>query len=177
MIHMFLFAADSSSGLGALGISFSTFIIQLLTFVLVFLLLRKFAFKPVIKLLDDRRKIIDDGVKMGEKLANEQTKFEAKLAEAMSKAREEADHIIATGHKEAREVVREAEKSAQRKADSILAEAEVRINEESERAKRALEKDIVGLISEATEAIVGEKIDPKKDADVIDKILRSRIKK
>jgi len=176
MIHL-LYVADSSSGIGALGISVSAFIIQLLTFVLVFLLLRRFAFKPVIKLLQDRRKIIDDGVRMGEKLAKEQTKFDAKLDAAMRQAREEADHIIATGHKEAREVVREAEKTAQRKADSILADAEVRINEESERAKRALEKDIVGLVSEATEAIVGEKVDPKKDAEIIDKIIRSRVKK
>jgi len=177
MIHTLHLMADSSSGIGALGISLSAFIIQLLTFVLVFLLLKKYAFTPVIKLLQDRRKVIDDGVKMGEKLAKEQAKFDAKLAAEMSKAREEADHIIATGHKEAREIAREAEKSAQRKADHILAEAEVRINEESERAKRALEKDIVGLVSEATEAIVGEKIDPKKDAATIDKILRSRTKK
>lgn len=176
MIHM-LFFADSSSGIGALGVSASAFVIQLVTFVFVFLLLKKFAFTPIIKMLQDRRQVIEDGVKMGEKLSKEQAKFDAKLAETMSKAREEADHIIATGHKEAREVVREAEKSAQRKADSILADAEVRINEESEKAKRALEKDIVGLVSEATEAIVGEKIDPKKDAEVIDKILRSRIKK
>lgn len=176
MIHL-LFVADSSTGIGALGISASAFIIQLLTFVLVFMLLKRFAFTPVIKLLQDRRKVIDDGVRMGEKLAAEQAKFDTKLAETMSKAREEADHIIATGHKEAREVVREAEKTAQRKADSILAEAEVRIGEESQRAKRALEKDIVGLVSEATEAIVGEKVDTKKDAEIIDKIIKSRIKK
>jgi F-type H+-transporting ATPase subunit b len=176
MTHLLFAAEQSSSGIGALGISFSAFIIQLLTFVLVFMLLKKYAFTPVIKLLNDRRKVLDDGVKMGEKLAKEQTKFDAKLAETMAKAREEADHIIATGQKESREIVREAEKSAQRKADSILADAEVRINEEQERAKRALEKDIVGLVSEATEAIVGEKVDPKKDAEVIDKILRKHIK-
>ena len=176
MTHL-LFVADSSSGIGALGLSISTFIIQLVTFVLVFLLLKRYAFTPIIKLLNDRRAIIDDGVRMGEKLAKEQAKFDAKLAESMQKARQEADHIIATGHKEAREVVREAEKAAQRKADSILAEAEVRIGEESERAKRALEKDIVGLVSEATEAIVGEKVDPKKDAEIINKIIRSRTRK
>jgi len=175
MIHL-LYVADSSSGIGALGISVSAFIIQLITFVLVFLLLRKFAFSPVIKLLQDRRKIIDDGVRMGEKLSKEQAKFDAKLNETMRQAREEADHIIATGHKEAREVVREAEKTAQRKADSILADAEVRITEESQRAKRALEKDIVSLVSEATEAIVGEKVDAKKDAEIIDKIIKSRVK-
>src|SRR5579863_1445741 len=109
MIHTLLFA-DSSSGIGALGISLSAFIIQLLTFVLVFLLLKKFAFTPVIRLLQERRKVIDDGVKMGEKLAKEQQEFDAKLAQTMQEARVEADHIIATGHKEARDVVREAEK-------------------------------------------------------------------
>ena len=176
MLHT-IFFADSSSGIGALGISLSAFIVQLVTFALVFLVLRRFAFKPVIKMLQDRRKVIDDGVRMGEKLANEQAKFDSKLAETMQKAREEADHIIATGHKEAREVVREAEKTAERKAESILAEAEVRIQEETERSKRSLEKDIVGLVSEATEAIVGEKLNPKKDAEIIDKILRSQIKK
>lgn len=172
-----LFFAESSSGLGALGISFSAFIIQLITFILVFLVLMKFAFKPIIGLLETRRKTIDDGVRMGEKLSKQQAKFETQMADEMRKAREQADHVIATGQKEAREVVREAEKTAQRKADSILADAEVRISEEQARAKLALEKDIVGLISEATEAIVGEKIDPKKDAETIDKILRKHINK
>ena len=176
MLHT-IFFADSSSGIGALGISLSAFIVQIVTFALVFLVLRRFAFKPIIKMLQDRRKVIDDGVRMGEKLANEQAKFDSKLAETMQKAREEADHIIATGHKEARDVVREAEKTAERKAESILAEAEVRIQEETERSKRSLEKDIVGLVSEATEAIVGEKLNPEKDAEIIDKILRSQIKK
>ena len=176
MIHMLLFA-DSSSGLGALGLNIGTFVIQLITFIFVFLLLKKFAFTPIIKMLQERRKVIDEGVKMGEKLSKEQAKFDAKLAATMAEAREQADHIIATGHKEAREVVREAEKTAQRKSDSILAEAEVRIKEEEERAKRHLEKDIVNIVSEATEAIVGEKIDPKKDAAVIDKVLKEHIKK
>lgn len=177
MLHLTFAAEETSSGIGALGISVGAFIIQLLTFVLVFLLLKKFAFTPVIKMLNERRKVIDDGVKMGEKLSKERAKFDAELADTMRKAREEADHIIATGHKEAREVVREAEKSAQRKADTILADAEVRINEESQRAKRALEKDIVNIVSEATEAIVGEKVDAKKDAEIIDKILKDHIKK
>ncbi len=176
MINLF-FAAEGSSGIGALGISVSAFVIQLITFILVFLVLMKFAFKPIIKMLEDRRQTIEEGVKAGERLSAQKAKFENQMAKELRQAREEADHIIATGQKEAREVVREAEKSAHRKADSILADAEVRINEEQERAKRALEKDIVGLVSEATEAIVGEKIDPKKDAAVIDKILKEHIKK
>ena len=174
-----LFAAESaestSSGL-PLGLSLSAFIIQLITFILIFFLLKKFAFNPIVKLLDQRFKVIDDGVKLGRKMEQEQAKLEQTKEQIIRESRHEADKIIATAHKEAREIAREAEKAAARKADTMIADAEVRINEESKRYKRKLEKDIVGLTSEPTEAIVGEKVDPKKDAAIIDKILNDRTK-
>lgn len=172
----FLFAAEEagSSGIGALGISPSAFVIQLLTFIFVFALLKKFAFGPIVKMLEERRKVIDEGVKMGTTMAKEREKMEAEVAKVMSEARHDADKVIATAHKEAREVMREAEKTAGRKAETILADAEARIHEETQQARRKLERDIVGLVSEATETIVGEKVDAKKDAALIDKALKGR---
>lgn len=173
-LHLAAESAEGASGFGALGVSASAFVIQLITFALVFLVLKKFAFTPIVKILQERRKTIDEGVRAGQKMAEEQAKLEGEVAKAMQEARVEADKIIATGHKEAREILREAEKSAARKSDAMMADAEVRINEETERAKRKLEKDIVGLVSEATEAIVGKKVDPKTDAELINTILKGR---
>lgn len=175
MIHL-LFAAESADSGLPLGLSLQAFIVQLITFILIFFILKKFAFDPIVRLLDQRFKVIDDGVKLGQKMEKEQAKLEQTKEEIIRESRHEADKIIATAHKEAREVARESEKAAARKTETMIADAEVRINEESERAKRKLEKDIVGLVSEATEAIVGEKVDPKKDAAIIDKILKERSK-
>ncbi len=179
MIHL-LFAAEeaheSASGIAALGISPAAFVIQLITFVFVFALLKRFAFGPIVRVLEERRKVIDDGVKMGQKLEKEREKLDFEVAKVMREARHEADKIIATGHKEAREVMREAEKTAHRKAEAMIADAEARIHEESQQSRRKLERDIVGLVSEATEAIVEEKVDPKKDAALIDKALKERKK-
>lgn len=166
--------AEEATGLGALGVSAQTFVIQLITFVLVFLVLKKFAFKPIGNMLEKRRQTIEDGVRLGQKLERERDKLDQETARVTREARHEADRIIANGHKEAREVLRDAEKAAGRKADAMLADAEARIHEETEQAKRKLEKDIIGLVSEATEAIVGEKVDPKKDAEIIEKIIRKR---
>lgn len=166
--------AEEATGLGALGVSLEAFIIQLFTFVLVFLLLKRFAFKPIGNMLEKRRQTIDDGVRLGQKLEREREKLDQEAAKVTREARHEADRIIANGHKEAREILRDAEKAANRKADAMLADAEARIHEETEQAKRKLEKDIVGLVSEATEAIVGEKVDPKKDAEIIEKVIRKR---
>lgn len=177
MINL-LFAAEEAqtSGIGALGISPGAFIIQLITFVFVFLLLKKFAFKPIVNMLEERRKVIDEGVRMGTTMAKEREKLEAEVAKVLNEARHDADKIIATAHKEAREVMREAEKTAARKAETMIADAEARIKEETQASRRKLERDIVGLVSEATEAIVEEKVDAKKDAALIDKALKGRNK-
>lgn len=176
-MYQLYFAAESTekaSGLGALGVSLSAFLIQLITFILVFIVLKKLVFNRVSVMLEKRRKTIDDGVRLGQKLEKEKANLDQEVAKVLREARHEADKIIATGHKEAREILREAEKSAQRKADMIMADAQARIDEEARQAEKKLEKDIVGLVSEATEAIVHEKVDPKKDAELIDKAIKGQ---
>ena len=69
---------DSSSGLGALGINASAFVIQLITFILVFLVLRQWAFKPILKILNERRETIEKGVKLGQEMAEEKKLLEAR---------------------------------------------------------------------------------------------------
>lgn len=173
-----LFAAEGAHSQAAeglpLGLNASAFVIQLVTFVLVFMVLKRFAFKPITKMLEKRRQTIEDGVRLGQKLEKERDKLDDEIARVTREARHEADKIIAAGHKDAREAIREAEKSAQVKAERILADAEDRIHEETEHARRKLEKDLVGLVSEATEAVVGEKVDAKKDAEIIKRALKGK---
>lgn len=170
-------AAEGGSPLDALSVNLTNFVIQLIIFLLIFLLLKKFAFTPIVNMLEERRKTIDDGVRMGLKMEKAKAKLDKDIADEIRKARQEADKIIANGHKEARDVIRDAEKAAQRKAASVLADAEVRLHEEARRAKQNLEKEIVGLVSEATEAIVEEKVDELKDSKIIDKAIKGRKKK
>lgn len=159
-----------------LGLNAGAFVIQLVTFIFVFALLKKFAFNRIIKMLDERHKTIDDGVRMGMRMEQEKAKLDEDVAKTMRDARHEADEIIAAAHKDAREVIRDAEKSGQRKADTIIADAEARIEEETKHARGKLEKELVGFVSEATETIVGEKVDAKRDADVVAKALKNRKK-
>jgi F-type H+-transporting ATPase subunit b len=170
------FASEEAAGspLAALGVDGKSLIFQLITFVLVFLILKKFAFGPISKMLAERRKTIDEGVKAGLEYEKARAKLDKEHERIVREAHVEADKIVGNANKEAREVVREAEKTAQRKAESVLTDAEARIHEEQERAKRSLEKDIIGLVSDATEAIVGEKIDAKKDGEIIRKLMNDR---
>ncbi len=173
-MNLNLFASESSSGIGALGVDGIAFLIQLTTFVLVFLVLRKFAFKPIIKVLNERRETIESGVKLGEEMQKENEKLDAKIAKILQDTRSEADAIINDAQEAARQTVREAEDKAREKAGGILKEAESRIEQDTARARQQLEKELVGLVSDATEAIIGEKVDAKKDAQLIDRALKEQ---
>src|SRR5258708_7817319 len=86
---------DSSSGLGALGFDATAFLIQLITFVLAYLVLRRYAFGPIIKVLRERRETIEQGVKLGEQMQREKVELEAKVEQSLHEARQQADAIIA----------------------------------------------------------------------------------
>jgi len=79
---------------------------------------------------------------------------------------------VADAQSAARDTQRDAEEKAAKKAAIIVEEGKNRGEQEVARARKALESDLAGLISDATEAIIGEKIDAKKDASLIDRALK-----
>ncbi len=165
---------DSSSGIGALGFSVSSFVIQIITFILVFLVLRKWAFKPILKVLNERRELIENGVTLGQEMALEKKQLEAKIDKTLHETRVKADDIISAAQQDARAVITAAEEAAKVKAEQIMTDAEARIKQETAKAWKDLQKDLSSLISEATEAIIDEKVDTKKDIELIDKALAAR---
>ncbi len=177
MLPIYLAAAESAEESGILGFSLQALIIQIITFILVFLLLKKFAFDKIVTLLDKRHKVIEEGVRHGQQMQREREKFENETSKIAREARHQADAIIGDAQKEAREIVRDAEKAAHTKSEIMLKDAEARIDEEAEQAKRRLEREVAELVSEVTETIVEEKVDSQKDADLIDKAIKKGRKK
>lgn len=168
------FGSSSSSGIGALGLDGQALLIQLVTFVLAFLVLKRFAFKPIMKVLDARRATIESGVKLGEQMQKERAAAAAMVAEQLRAARTQADAVLAAAEEAAQETTRQAEAKAREKAEAILTEATERTLQDMARARKRLEGELVGLVSDATEAIIGEKVDARKDAALLDKALKVR---
>lgn len=162
---------ESSGGIAALGVDFKALILQIATFVIVFLLLKQFALKKIVDALEKRRETIDNGVKLGLEMQKAKEELETRTAEVLAKARSEADKIIAAGHQDARELLKETEAAAARKTDALLADAHAKIEEDMARAAKKLERDMLELVAEATEAIIGEKLDRAKDSAIIERAL------
>lgn len=174
MIFTVTFFGAEASGLSALGVDLNAFIIQLITFILAYLALRYFAFGRIVKLLRSRRETIEQGVRLGEEMQKERAKLDQKIEEKLRGARSQADEIIASANETGRQAIREAEDKARAKAEGILDQAKQNITQDSARARQQLEKELVGLVADATEAMLEEKVDSTKDRSLIQKFLQRR---
>jgi len=178
MIHSLVtrFGAETAEkeGIAALGFDPKAFLIQLVTFLLVFYVLKRFVFGRVVQMLENRRKTIEEGVKLSQEAKAQAEKLELEIIEARKQARKQADELLAATKDQADGIIRTAEQSASAKAENILSEANKKITEETERARRALERETVELVIQATEAVSREKLDAKKDAALIKDALRAK---
>jgi F-type H+-transporting ATPase subunit b len=163
-----------ASGFEALGFDLKAFLIQLVTFLIVFYILKKYVFGRIVELLEKRRKTIEEGVKLSAEIKAERERLEQEIAQAHRKAREEADKLLAATQSQADNIIKEAEQKADLKAENMIAEGKKKIVDETERAKRALERETVGLVIRATEIIAKEKLDSKKDSRLIAKALEGQ---
>lgn len=172
MVETITIFGASSAESGILGLSLEALIVQTATFILAILVLQRFAVKPILKKLQERRETIEQGVTLGEQMQKEKAEQDKKREKILADARTEADKIIAEANDAARQNIQQAEENARKKSDAILAQADERIKQDTARARQKLEKDLAGLVAEATEAIIDEKVDEKKDASLIERALK-----
>lgn len=164
-------AAEEPQGIAALGIDPWAILAQAVTFLVFFWVVKKFALSKIINTLETRRKTIDKGVLLGIEMQEEKNQLDEAVEKLLSQARKDADKIIAGGQTEAGEILKDAEKAAQRKADTMFSDAHKRIEADIERAKTDMKKEMVMLVGQATAAIIHEKVDAAKDKQLIEKML------
>lgn len=166
--------AETAQGIAALGIDPKAFIIQLITWVLVFVVLIRFVFKPIVRILQQRQDAIDEGMRLTTEMVAEKDKLETEVEKTLKKARKEADEILGKTHEQATQIIKDAEEAAQAKVNAMIADAHNKIADETTKARRKLEKEVLELVVEATEIVTEEKIDAKKDASLLARALKGR---
>ncbi len=170
--HIFSAEQAEPGGIGALGVDLKGLLLQIVTFLVVFFLLKKFALDKIVATLEKRRQTIDDGVQLGQEMAAQKASLDAKVEKVLHKARLEADKIITAGHHEAGVLLKEAEEAARHKSEQMFADASRRIEEDLAGARRQLEKETLQLVAEATAAVLAEKLDGERDRQLIESAVK-----
>ena len=121
------------------------FLWTILTFMVLLGLLAKFAWNPLLALLDRREETIRQSLDDAEEAKRELQRLQQESKEILSKARVEAQSILAQTRSEAEKLKGEIKQKAKAEADSILRDAEKRIQVETEKAIAVLKNEVVDL--------------------------------
>jgi len=151
------------------GINWKLLVIQAVNFAVLLFLLHRFLYKPLLKLLDERRGKLEKGMEDAKQAGIALTEANSKKEEILSQTKREAKEIIekavAGGEKMKEGIVSEASEEAR----GIISHAEKSAKEEKERIVAAAKKDLGGAVVLAVEKILREKVNPEMERELIAK--------
>jgi F-type H+-transporting ATPase subunit b len=138
------------------GVYWPNLIAQVVLFSIVYYVLKRFAFKPVIAMLEERRRRIEEGQINAEnikkQLAEAQTKYEEILAKANAEAQRVIDEVRASGDRLAEQKRQEAIAAA----EQITVKAQEAIALERDRTMADLKRELGRLVVETTTRVTGK---------------------
>ena len=156
-------AAQSEGLFSVLGIDARTLLLNLIAFVILLWVLKKFVFPPLVKAIDSREQAIAASVAAASEAEAKAEQAQAEISKLLADARAEATDIVGFATTEAATMVKDAEDKAKVRAEQIVSDARAQLDADILKARKTLKADAVALVAAATEKVVGEKLDASKD--------------
>jgi F-type H+-transporting ATPase subunit b len=164
-------ATEEKEGIAALGLNLPGLIAQLVNFLILLVVLRLLLWKPILKILDERKQKIEQGLQRSEEAATQAAASEDEARRIMDEARAEAREATARAQESAARLQTELEEQARREADQIVTRAREEISLEREQAVQQLRTEFADLTIQAAERVVGQAIDRDAHQRLIDEAL------
>ncbi len=137
------------------------------TFLLVVFLLIKFAWKPVLGMINERNKSIEDALKLAETTKAEMAKLQADNERIIAEARKERDNLLKDAREMKDQMIAQAKSEASAEANKIMAAAKLSIENEKNQAMQDLKNQVATLSFEIAEKVIGKELENKKVSDEI----------
>jgi F-type H+-transporting ATPase subunit b len=132
------------------------FLAQVISFVVVALLLRRFAYKPILAVLDERRRKIEEGQINAEKIKKELAEAEKRYQEIIAKANADAQKMIDEARDSAAHLAERKQQEAIAAAEQIIAKAREATAMEHERTMESLKRELGRLVVDTTAKVTGK---------------------
>ncbi|MPZ99595.1 MAG: F0F1 ATP synthase subunit B [Dehalococcoidia bacterium] len=164
---------EESGGIAALGFSLPGLVAQLINFTILLVLLRLFLWNPILRLLDERKKRIEEGLARSEQAATAAQASEEEARRAIEQARAEGREMVQRSQETAARLREELEAQARAEASQLVARAREEIALERQQAIQQLRSEFADLTIIAAERVVGQSLDRPAHQRLIDEVLVS----
>ena len=158
-------------GLAGLGISLPTLLAQIVNFIILFGLLYLVAYKPIMRMLDERSRKIKESMEQTESIKEQAEHAEEEVKKRIEEAGKEGQEIIGRAARTGEETRQEAERKAKEEAESLINRARTEIQRERDEAIEELRKEFANLTILAAEKVIDLSLDKEAHRQVIDKVL------
>ena len=138
------------------GWNFWLFLSQVISFVIVALLLRRFAYKPIVAVLEQRRRTIEEGQLNAEKIKKELAQAETRYQEIIAKANADAQKMIDEARESAAHLSERKQQEAIGAAEQIIAKAREAAALEHDRTMESLKRELGRLVVDTTAKVTGK---------------------
>ena len=155
-----------------LGINLSTLIAQLVSFLVLFGLLYFFAYKPILRMFDERSQKIKDSVEQAEQVREQAAQAEEENRKQLEAASKEGQEAIARAMRAGDEARQRAEEEAKVQAGNLLDKARQEIQRERDEAIGELQQEFADLAIVAAEKVIEKSLDKEAHRELIDKVLK-----
>lgn len=156
----------------ALGIDLKILIAQIINFLILFILLSKFLYKPITKMLDDRKQKIEQGISDSEKAEKCLGEAGTEAQQIKDKAYAEADQIIKKAKQEYDAKTLAIIKKANDQAEKIVERAHEEAALTKERALKEAKRELFGIVTLALDKIVGKELDDSTKEKLTEKAIK-----
>ena len=158
-------------GLAELGINLPTLVAQIINFVILFGLLYLVAYKPIMRMLDERSRKIKESVEQAEAMKEQTASAEEEIRKQLEAASREGQERIARAARSGEEIKQKAQGEARQEAETLIARARTDIHRERDEAIDELRKEFADLTILAAEKVIDRSLDKKAHRHLIDKVL------
>ena len=148
------------------------FIWTIITFLLLLTILKKFAWKPLLEILDERQKSIEDSLDAAEKARQELENINKESDAILSKAKTEAQSIVADAKSAGDNMREEIMSKSKEEANQQLENAKTQIDAEKNKALTEIRKEVVDLSVSVAEKIIRKNISKEDNKSIIDESLK-----
>jgi len=159
--------------LGGFGINAVAFLSQLVSFGVIFLVLWRWGFPVILKILSERQRVIQEGVENAQRAKRELDEATDRAEQLLLEARRQAQETIANATKVAEAEADRIQEEAHARAEQIAKQEVARIQQEAARARADLSRFVVNLSINAASKVIGKSVDSNDNRRLVEQFVHS----
>jgi F-type H+-transporting ATPase subunit b len=144
---------------------------QFLAFAVLLFLLRRFAYGPIVKMLDDRRMRIQESMDQAEQIKRDNQEAAKRAEQIIGEAQSQVRDMLAQANQQSQRTIAAAQAEAREQREKLLADAHSQIQADTTRAKEELQHEVARLAILAASKVVGKSLDTPDHYRLVDQAL------